>query len=73
MTDKADTILTPDDLIRWANDESRTADSLEQMLPGLPEEAKPSLQNEIDTHRRRRDWLCELVAAALVHSLAGEL
>jgi hypothetical protein len=63
MTEKI--TMTVGDLLAWAYEEMRLAESLELMKDSLPEEIQALLDKQIQIRRTRSRWLDEQVDALI--------
>lgn len=65
MTDPSRIILTIEDLLKWAWDETELADALQSAENIIDIEPGSALADTIALHRRRSRWLDEQVAFKL--------
>jgi hypothetical protein len=54
-------LMTVNDLLGWAYQETQLAEALELMAGSLPEDVRPSVVAQAAEHRRRSRWLDQQV------------
>lgn len=54
-------VMTVSELLRWAYEETVMADSMERLIPDMPEEVQESLRRQVIVLRERSRWLDQQV------------
>jgi len=55
-------IMTVNELLRWAHEETLMADGLERMLNDMPADLYQPMKAQMQAHRNRSRWLDQQVA-----------
>lgn len=72
MTESKSTALSINELLRWAHDETKMADALEDSMSTFGAMIGLDMEKSIARHRTRSRWLDEVVAMRLDEKEAKE-